>query len=130
LVQVTARGTESYGGGMGDGSELSYAMYRDLRDHNEVFAEMFCRFLWSVHLTAGGQSERVTAELVSGTFFPALGVRPSIGRLFTPDDDRTPGGHPVAVLGYGYWQARFAGDPAIVGRTVTVNGHPLQVIGV
>lgn len=130
LVQVTARGTESYGGGMGDGSELSYAMYRDLRDHNEVFAEMFCRFLWSVHLTAGGQSERVTAELVSGTFFPALGVRPSIGRLFTPDDDRTPGGHPVAVLGYGYWQARFGGDPAIVGRTVTVNGHPLQVIGV
>lgn len=130
LVQVTARYTESYGGGMGDGSELSYAMYRDLRDHNEVFAEMFCRFAWSVHLTAGGQSERVTAELVSGTFFPALGVRPAIGRLFTPDDDRTPGGHPVAVLGYGYWQARFGGDPAILGRTVTVNGHPLQVIGV
>ncbi len=130
LVQVSARGTESYGGGMGDGTELSYAMYRDLRDHNQVFAGMFCRFQAPLHVGFGGRSERVTGELVSGTFFPQLGVRAAAGRLFTTAEDRAAGGHPVAVLGFTYWQARFNGDPGIIGRTVTVNGHPLEIVGV
>lgn len=130
LVQLSARGTEAYGGGIGDGSELSYAMYRDLRDHNAVFAGMFCRFPWSLTLTAGGRSELVTAEMVSGTFFPELGVTPELGRLFAAADDRAPGGAPVAVLSYDYWMSRFAGDRAVVGRTITVNGHPLEVVGV
>ena len=130
LVQVSAPDTESYGGGMGDGTELSYAMYRDLRDHNEVFAGMFCRMPNGLTITDGGRSELVTAELVSGTFFPQLGVRPAVGRLFTAEEDRVAGGHPVAVLGFNYWMSRFAGDRSIVGRAITVNGHPLEVIGV
>ncbi len=69
-------------------------------------------------------------ELVSGTYFPALGVGAAIGRTFTPDDDRIPGGHPVAMLSYAYWQSRFAGDPSIVGKTVAVNGHNFTVVGV
>ena len=130
LVQVSAPGTESFGGGMGDGTELSYAMYRDLRDRNDVFAGMFCRMLTALHVGHGGRTEQVSGELVSGTFFPELGVRPALGRLFTPDDDRTPGGHPLAVLAFDHWQSRFGGDPSIVGRTITVNGYPLEVIGV
>ena len=130
LVQVSARGTESYGGGIGDGTELSYAMYRDLRDHNRVFAGLFCRFPSSLHVVYGGRSERVTGELVSGTFFPELGVRAAAGRLFTPEEDRAAGGHPVAVLGFDYWHARFNGDPGVIGRTLTVNGHPLEIVGV
>ena len=130
LVQVSAPETESYGGGMGDGTELSYAMYRDLAEHNQVFSGMFCRMGTSVSVTTSERSELVQAELVSGSFFPELGVQPAIGRLISASDDRVAGAHPVAVLGYGYWQSRFGGDRAIVGRTVTVNNQPLEIIGV
>ncbi len=130
LVQVDARGMENFSGGMGDGTELSYPMYRDLRDENTVFAGMFCRAQTSLHVGHNGRTEQVAGELVSGSFFPLLGVQPAIGRLFTADDDRTPGGHPVAVLGFAHWRSRFNGDPAIVGRSITVNGQSLEVIGV
>ena len=98
LVQVSAPNQESYGGGMGDGSELSYAIYRDLRDHNSVFAGMFCRMAATVYVTAGGRTEVAQGELVSGTFFPVLGVKPALGHLFTAEEDRSIGDHPVAVL--------------------------------
>jgi predicted permease len=59
-----------------------------------------------------------------------LGVGAAIGRTFTPDDDQVPGGHPMAMLSYAYWQSRFAGNPAIVGKTLTVNGHNFTIVGV
>jgi predicted permease len=130
LVQVHARGMETYAGGMGDGTELSYPMYRDLRDQNSVFAAMFCRMPTSLHVGYRGRTEQVAGELVSGTFFPVLGIQPALGRLFTAQDDRTAGGHPIAVLGFHHWRTRFNGDPAIIGQTITVNGSPLEVIGV
>jgi putative ABC transport system permease protein len=130
LVQVTARGTEGYGGGMGDGTELSYAMYRDLRERNDAFSAMACDFSTNLQVGYAGRSERADGELVSGSYFPALGVGAAIGRVFNEDDDLRPGGHPLAVLGYRYWQARFGGDPSVVGRTLRVNGHPLEVVGV
>ena len=81
LVQVRAAdGSESYGGGMGDGSELSYPMYTDFRDHNAVFDGMFCRYTDAMHVGDGGRSERVNGEMVSGTFFQVLGVTAAIGR--------------------------------------------------
>ena len=118
LVQVAAPNTESYGGGMGDGTELSYAMYKDLRDGNQVFDGMFCRMFTSMRVGFAGSTEQVNGELVSGTFFPLLGVKPVLGRLFTSEDDRTLSGAPYVVLSYGYWKARFAGDPAVIGKTV------------
>jgi predicted permease len=130
LVQVTARDTESYGGGMGDGTELSYAMYRDLRDGNDVFSGMAAVFTTDLHVADAGRSERADGALVTGTYFPLLGVRAAAGRVFDAGDDQKPGGHPVAVLGHRYWQTRFGGDPAVVGRTLTVNGQPLEVVGV
>jgi predicted permease len=131
LVQVDAAGTESHGGGMGDGTELSYAMYKDLRDHNDVFAGMFCRFSLTLQVSgapSASSNDRVTGQLVSGTFFSVLGVTPVAGRLLTADDDAI--ARPVAVLGYGYWQSRFHGDPGVVGRALTVNGHPYEIVGV
>ncbi len=77
-----------------------------------------------------GTTERVRGEMVSGTYFPVLGVGAAIGRTFTPDDDRIPDGHPVAMLSYAYWQSRFAGDPSILGKTVVVNGHNFTLVGV
>jgi predicted permease len=130
LVQVSAPNTESYGGGMGDGTELSYAMYKDLRDGNRVFDGMFCRMYTSPRVGFSGSTEQVNGELVSGTYFPLLGLKPALGRLFTPEDDRTVSGAPYAVLAYGYWQSRFGGDPAVVGKTVQINNYPFQIIGV
>ncbi len=118
-----------YGSNWGDYA-LSYPMYRDFKANNAVFSGMFCRFASGFSLGFNGTSERVDGELVSGTYFPTLGVGAALGRTFTPDDDRTPGGHPVAVLSYAYWQSRFAGDPSIVGKTVAVNGNNFTVVGV
>jgi len=130
LVQIHARGTESYGGGMGDSTELSYAMFKDLREKNAVFSAVFCRFPFNLQTGYEGRAERVNGELVSGTFFPGLGVGASVGRVLEPSDDEKPGGHPVLVLAHRYWKARFGGDPAVVGKTMVVNGHPFEIVGV
>ncbi|MFL5336832.1 MAG: ABC transporter permease, partial [Geminicoccaceae bacterium] len=128
LVQVDAEGTESHGGEMGDGTDLAYAMYKDLRDRNDVFAGMLCRFSVTLQVSGAAGNDRVLGEMVSGTYFPVLGVTPAIGRLLTVEDDARARG--VAVLGYGYWQSRFHGDPGAVGRALTVNGHPYEIVGV
>jgi len=77
-----------------------------------------------------GQAERAWGELVSANFFDVLGVRAFLGRGFQAAEDSAPGAHPVIVLSYGYWQRKFAGDPAAVGRSISVNNHPFTVIGV
>src|SRR5439155_13539228 len=128
LVLLTMRG-RNYGNNWG-GNAISYPMYRDFQEHNEVFSGMFCRFPTRVSLTFGGQAERVEAELVSGTYFSALGVTTALGRTFTPEEDRVPNGHPLVMLSYKYWKQRFGGDPAILGKTLTVNKRNLTVIGV
>src|SRR5260370_25243282 len=91
---------------------------------------MLCCFPLSTSLTFEIQTERVQAELVSGAYFPRLGVGPAIGRTISPEDDRTPSGHPLVVLSYDYWKTRFAGDPRIVGKKVIVNSNNMTVIGV
>ena len=128
LVLLTMRGRH-YGNNWG-GNAISYPMYRDFQDHNEVFSGMFCRFPEHVSMTFGGQSERVAAELVSGTYFSVLGVGTAVGRAFTPEDDRVPNGHPLAMLSYDFWKQRFGGDSQIVGKTILVNNHQMTIIGV
>ena len=109
---------------------FSFPMYKDLRDRNQVFDGVIARSSTAVSLSFGGQTERVRAEVVSGNFFEVLGVRAAIGRVFTADDDRVPGGHPVVVLSYGYWKQRFGGRTDILDQKVSVNGHPMVVAGV
>jgi putative ABC transport system permease protein len=128
LVLLTIRGME-YGNNSG-GNAMSYPLYSDFAKNNSVFSEMFCRFPYNMSLSFDGRTERIDGELVSGTYFPALGVGAAVGRTFTPDDDRTPGGHPVAMLTYSYWKTRFGGDPSIVGKTVVVNARNMTVVGV
>jgi len=125
---VAERGIR-FGDSWGD-NDISYPMYRDFRDGNQIFSGMFCRFPTSISLGYGDRTERVSAELVSGSYFPVLGVTPAIGRALTPNDDRVPGGHPVAMLSYSFWRSRFSSDPAIVGKQIVVNGYTLTVIGV
>ncbi len=128
LVLLSTKGP-AYGNNWGDHA-ISYPMYRDFSSHNTVFSGMFCRFPYQFSLGFNGTTERTDGELVSGTYFPVLGVGAAIGRTFTPEDDTIAGGHPVAMLSYAYWQSRFAGDRTIVGKTVVVNGHNLTVVGV
>jgi predicted permease len=130
LVQLHARGQENYGGSMGNGTELSWPMLRDFQQKAQGFDGIVGRVLTQLHVGQGGVSERTDGELVSGNYFQVLGIQPALGRLFTPADDDTPNGHPLAVLGYDYWQRRFAGRADILGQVVQVNGHPFTVIGV
>jgi predicted permease len=128
IVILSGQGRH-YGGNNGRNA-LSYRMYQDLRDRNTVFSAMMCRYRLSTLIGAGGEAEASVGELVSGNYFPMLGVHAAVGRLFTASDDLHAGAHPYAVLSYSYWQTRFAGDRGILGQTIRVNNYPLTVVGV
>ncbi|HZM92734.1 MAG TPA: ABC transporter permease [Vicinamibacterales bacterium] len=108
---------------------LSSTMYLSYREHAETFAEFGAWHVEQASVTGVREPEEVPALVVTHGTLPALGVPPVIGRWFSEDDD-TPGTPDTAILTYGYWQRRFAGDPAIVGRTLTINALPREVIGV
>src|SRR5262249_13982921 len=78
----------------------------------------------------GGDPQRLFAQLVTGSYFSALGIHPAAGRFFTMDDDRTPGANPIAVIGYGFWQRRFGGRPDAIGRTIALNRRPFTIVAV
>src|SRR5438046_6078090 len=128
LVLLTMRGRH-YGSNWG-GNAISHPMFRDFRGHNEVFSDMFCRFPTAASISFGQQGELVSVDLVSGTYFSTLGVVPAIGRILPPEDDQVPSGHPFVVLNYNFWKTRFAGDPQIVGKTLTLNNYKMTVVGV
>jgi predicted permease len=128
LVMLDSRG-DHYGNNTGMNS-FSYLMYTDIRDQNQVFSGMFCRYGQPLSFSSEGRTERVSGELVSGNYFPVLGVGAAAGRVFTAADDQIQGGHPVAVISYDFWQSHFAGDPDAIGRKILVNGYPLTIIGV
>src|SRR3954447_19042872 len=106
LVLVTGEGFQ-YGNGWGDGNELSYPRFADLRDNNQVFSAMFCRFGYGFHVGAGGQTEGVDGELVSGNYFSGLGVNARLGRLIGAQDETAAGADRVAVITHAYWSSRF-----------------------
>src|SRR5262247_22587 len=113
-------------------SQFSYPDYVDYRDHNQVFSDLFIHFTTQGLSLKGreGAAEMVCGELVTGNYFTGLRLDPALGRLFTPEDDKSPGGHPVAVLSHAFWRRRFAGDPNVVGQIVKLNGHDFTIIGV
>jgi predicted permease len=128
LVMVVTRG--SHTGSNWGANALSYPMYKDYRERNEVFEGILCRRGEVVNVGFQGATERAEAEMVSGNYFEVLGVPPAVGRVFTPEDERAPGAEPLLVLGHDYWRNRFSGDPGIVGQALLVNGHPMTVVGV
>jgi macrolide transport system ATP-binding/permease protein len=108
----------------------SYPDYRDLRDQNDVLAGLAAHSVFVGARDTGKGTKLLFGEVVSGNFFDVLGVRPAVGRAFLPEEDRTAGSHPVVMLGYGYWQKQYGGDPAILGRVIVLNGMPLTIVGV
>jgi predicted permease len=124
---------DSKGNHMGNNrgwNSFSYPMYQDFLARNQAFSGILCRVATPASMSFNGQTERAAGELVSGSYFGVLGVPAAIGRTIAPDDDNGVLGHPVVVLSYRYWQSRFAGDPAILNKTMVLNGHNFTVIGV
>ena len=118
-------------GNSAGGRTASYPMYRDFQRRAEAFEFVFCRFETPASVTIDGGTERVNAELVSGNYFQALGVKPAVGRVFSPvADDRIYRGQPTVVLSHEYWLNRFGGDPGVIGKTILVNKYPMEIVGV
>ena len=128
LVLLIGEGRH-YGNDMGR-NPMSFPMFQDIRDSNQVFSGVMCRYRVSPSVAVAGETELVGGELVSGGYFPVLDVRPALGRLFTLDDDVPLGAHPYAVLSYAWWQSKFGGSPGVIGQTIRVNGYPITIIGV
>ena len=110
---------------------FSIAEYRDFRDQlGSPFSDVLGYQIGMDGISENGRPDRVVTAYVSGNFFTSLGVQPALGRLILPSEGEAPGADPVVVLSYSYWQRRFGGDPGIVGRKVSVDGHPVTVVGV
>jgi predicted permease len=119
-------------GGWGRGF-ASYPQYLEFRRHAELFNGVMARSgAYKVRFDAGHNSRAdfVEREFVSGNYFDVLGVKPALGRLFTDADNRTPQGHPWAILSYDFWRSRFGLDPGVLGRVLMVDEQPLTVVGV
>jgi predicted permease len=110
-------------------SNTAYADYLEYRDHNRTLAGLAAFQLASVSLRSGGAPEHVYGMAVSGNYFDLLGVGAARGRAITREDDRT-GAPGVVVLSDGFWRRRFGGDAALLGHTVTIDGHAFTVIGI
>jgi predicted permease len=112
-------------------SGFCYPEYIHFRDHSTVFAGLAAHYSTApLNVVADGDSKEAQGAVVSGNYFSVLRVKPLLGRFFAPDEDAVPDRNPVAVISFGLWQSRFAGDPDIVGKRLRVNGAPFTVIGV
>jgi macrolide transport system ATP-binding/permease protein len=136
-VKDASRVVSLYGGVEGERSSgvFSYPEFADFRQQNNVFSAMTARAGGHVLLggEGGSQSSRpewLQVNLVSANYFDMLGATPAAGRTFLPEEDQTPGAHPVAILNFGFWQRRFGGDSALVGKTITLNSLPYTVVGI
>jgi predicted permease len=124
LVRVTA--PEADGGGL-----FSYPEYAYVRDHAKTLQAIAAHYSTApLYVSANGETGEVEGAVVSSNYFGMLGLRPFLGRFFACDEDSVPNRDAVTVLGYGFWQRIYGGDAKILGRTLTINGKPFQIIGV
>ena len=134
LVQIGFQG--KHRGESFVGESFSYPLFKELRQHNQVFTDVSAFDYWDsfdAHLAnpgSGAASEPIQGQLVSANFFSLVGVNAIIGRTFGADEDTGAGAHPVTVISYGLWTRRFAQDPAVLGNKLTIEGTPFTIIGV
>jgi predicted permease len=117
------------GAGSSD-SVFSYPMFRDLERTQTAFAGVAAHRRFAASLVFKGQTQVSTGVLVSGQYFDLLGLRPALGRLLGPADDRRPGDDRVAVLSYDYWSRQLDKSPTVIDQTLVVNGHAMTIVGV
>ena len=113
----------------GGDDDFTNALWEQIRDRQDVFTSAFAYGETQFDLAEGGERQPAKGVYVSGDYFRSLGVSAEVGRVLTLDDDRR-GGAPTAVLSYGFWQRAYGGDAHIAGRSIRLNGHPFQIVGV
>ena len=112
-----------------DSEIFTNPLWEAIRDRQDVFAGVFAFGGTRLSLTNGGEARWIVADWVSGDYFTTLGVQPAAGRLIARSDD-VRGCAANAVISHGFWQSEYAGDPKVIGKTVSLNGHPFSIIGV
>jgi len=134
LVNLSAPGPKpgsqscSNAGGCDD--VFSYPMFRDLERQQAALTGLAAHYGFGVNIAYHGQAQGADGMLVSGSYFPVLGLKPALGRLLSPQDDQSAGANFVTVLSYGYWQSHLGANPAIVGDQITLNGQSMTIVGV
>ena len=109
---------------------FSYPMFKDLAETSSSFSGVAAHRIFGTNLAMPDRTVSGEGVLVSGSYFSVLGLRPALGRLLGPDDDRAFGEHYVAVLGYDYWQNQLGLDPGVLNSTIIVNGASMTIVGV
>ncbi|HEX4595654.1 MAG TPA: ABC transporter permease [Bryobacteraceae bacterium] len=111
-------------------SNFTYAQWEQIRDHQQAFSSISAWGDTRFNLTSGGEARYAEGLWVSGDFFKTLGVQPLAGRMLTAEDDRGGCGSPGAVISYPFWQREFAGDAQAIGKTISLDGHQVQIVGI
>ena len=111
-------------------ANFTYAQWQQIRDHQQAFSGIFAWADQRFDLTLGGESRYAEGLWVTGDFFKTLGIEPLAGRLITAEDDRVGCGSPGAVISYAFWQREFGRDPQAIGKKLSLDGHPLEIVGV
>ena len=109
---------------------FSFPMFRDLEKVQTVFTGLAAHRTFGANLSYAKQTINATGMLVSGSYFPVLGVRPALGRLLGPGDDPAPGESHVVVLSHAYWQRHFGSDAGVLNQSMIVNGQTMTIVGV
>jgi predicted permease len=127
---IVGRDVQDPSSGRRGSSSFHGRIFGALRDETTAVSHLFAfAALSNANLLLQGQAEVAQGQYVSGGYFAALGVRALLGRTLTEEDDR-PGAPPAALLSHGYWQARLGSDPAVLGKTIGINGIPFTIVGV
>ncbi|MGH9708926.1 MAG: ABC transporter permease, partial [Candidatus Acidiferrales bacterium] len=118
--------------GSGPGKAFSYPDFADIQKQTAgIFSDVSAMGMFAMDgLSVDGNSQSMWPAYVTGNFFRLVGIKPALGRFILPSEGKVAGADPVLVLSYAYWKARFNGDPAIIGKKATVNGHPVTIVGV
>jgi hypothetical protein len=111
-------------------TDVSWPDLQDLRRNATLFDAFIAEHIGGTTLSIGDRAERAAGSVVSSNYFDALGIRPILGRTFEPDEDTGHNAHPVTVISYQAWKARYQRDPAILGKTQRLNGVQHTIIGV
>jgi predicted permease len=134
LVNFSAPGPKQGSNSCGQAGDcesvFSYPMFRDLERQQTVFTAIAAHVGFGANLSYQGQTESGGGMLVSGSYFPVLGLQPALGRLLDPNDDRNIGGHFLTVLSHAYWTTRLGANPAVLNQTLIVNGQRMTIVGV
>jgi macrolide transport system ATP-binding/permease protein len=127
--QITVLAAQQQGSPLGLYA-LSYPELLDFRSQNDAYSDLFAYEVALEGMSADSKADHFLAAHVTGNYFSALRLKPALGRLFLAGEGESPGSESLVVIGYSYWQKRFGGSPAVIGKQVQVDGKSATIIGV